>query len=130
LGGIIPALEVGFLQREIEDAAYRYQREIDSKQRIIVGMNDFVEDEPLAVPILKMDPNGYKRQVARLETLRIERNNEAVSAALNAIGEAAAKPAENLMPYFITAVKEYATLSEIVGVLKKEFGVYEEPVWF
>jgi methylmalonyl-CoA mutase, N-terminal domain len=128
MGGVIPAIETGFFQREISEAAYRYQREIDRKERVIVGVNDYVEDKPIAIPILEMDPQGYERQVSRLNQLRMERDNEAVGAALTAIKEAA-NGSENLMPYFIDAVKAYATLGEIVSTLKGVFGTYQEPTW-
>ena len=128
LGGVIPAIEAGFFQREISEAAYRYQREIDTKRRVIVGVNEYVDNKPIAIPILEMDPQGYERQVSRLEELRATRNNEAVGSALKAVEEAA-RGNENLMPYFIAAVKEYATLGEVIDVLKKVFGTYEEPNW-
>jgi len=128
LGGVLPAIDAGFFQREISDAAYRYQREIDDNQRIIVGVNDFVEDKPISIPILEMDPKGYERQAARLATLRAERDNEAVGSALKAI-EKAASGTDNLMPHFIHAVKVYATLGEITDSLRKVFGTYQEPTW-
>lgn len=128
LGGLLPAIEAGFFQREIADAAYRYQREIDERKRIIVGVNEFVDDEPLRIPLLEMDPEGYRRQAARLQELRHERDNAAVQHALKAV-EDAARSGENLMPYFIDAVKTYATLGEIVNVLRDVFGTYEEPTW-
>jgi methylmalonyl-CoA mutase N-terminal domain/subunit len=129
LGGVLPAIEAGFFQREIADAAYRYQREIDEKQRIIVGVNEYAEDTPLRIPLLEMDPEGYRRQMARLEELRRTRDNEAVGAALKAIEAAARRENENLMPHFIHAVNAYATLGEIVDVLRTVFGKYEEPTW-
>jgi methylmalonyl-CoA mutase, N-terminal domain len=128
LGGVLPAIDAGFFQREISDAAYRYQREIDDNQRIIVGVNDFVEDKPITIPILEMDPKGYQRQVSRLEKLRAERDGEAVGSALKTI-EAAAQVSENLMPHFIHAVKMYATLGEITDTLRKVLGIYQEPTW-
>ncbi len=128
LGGVIPAIEAGFFQREIANAAYRYQREIDEQRRIIVGVNDYVEDKPVAIPILEMDPQGYTRQVARLEALRAERDAEAVGAALQAV-ESAARGTDNLMPPLIQAVSVYATLGEIIAVLKRAFGTYTEPTW-
>ncbi len=128
LGGVLPAIEAGFFQREISDAAYRYQREIDQQKRFIVGVNEFEDNKPISIPILEMDPQGYKRQVSRLEQLRATRDNEAVGSALAAVEEAA-RQSQNLMPYFIDAVKAYATLGEIVGVLKQVFGTYEEPTW-
>lgn len=127
LGGVLPAIEAAFFQQEIADAAYRYQREIDQKKRVIVGVNDFSDDAPINIPLLEMDPQGFERQTARLAKLRQERDNEAVGAAMQAIREAAAGN-ENLMPRFIDAVKAYATLGEITDVLREEFGIYEEPL--
>lgn len=126
LGGVIPAIEAGFFQREIADAAYRYQREIDEHQRTIVGVNDYVVDEPIAIPILQMDPQGERRQVARLQRLRLERDNEKVTQALAAL-RSAAQGSANLMPFILDAVKAYATLGEITDVLRGVFGVYREP---
>jgi methylmalonyl-CoA mutase N-terminal domain/subunit len=128
LGGVIPAIDAGFFQREISDAAYRYQREIDDNQRVIVGVNDFVEDKPIAIPILEMDASGYQRQVSRLAKLRLERDNEAAGVALRAV-EDAAQHGKNLMPFFIDAVKAYATLGEITDTLRTVFGKYDEPTW-
>ncbi len=127
LGGVIPAIRAGFFQREIAEAAYRYQREIDERKRIIVGVNEYVEDEPLRIPILEMDPDGERRQIARLQKLRQERDNEKVGQTLEALREAA-RGTENLMPYILEAVRAYATLGEIMDVLRGVFGVYREPV--
>jgi len=127
LGGVIAAIEKGFFQKEIADSAARYQREIDEKRRIVVGVNEYVLDEPLRIPLLKMDPEGYNRQVARLQRVRRERDNGAVQKALRAL-EDAARGTENLMPYIIEAVRAYATLGEICGVLRKVFGEYREPI--
>jgi methylmalonyl-CoA mutase N-terminal domain/subunit len=128
LGGVLPALDVGFFQREIAEAAYRYQREIDECERVIVGVNEFADEEPLAIPLLEMDPQGYRRQAARLEGLRAERDNQAVGAAIEAVRRAA-EGNQNLMPYLIDAVKTYATLGEIADVLRGMFGSYREPDW-
>jgi len=125
-GGVIPAIEKGFFQREIADAASRYQHEIETKQRIVVGVNEYVSDEPLRVPLLEMDKEGEQRQRARLARLRQERNAEAVAAALRAV-EDGARGKANLMPLFINAVNAYATLGEIMGVLRQVFGEYREP---
>ncbi len=127
LGGIIPALETGFFQQEIADAAYRYQREIDERQRIVVGVNEYVEDEPLQIPLLKMDPQGYERQRARLEQVRSERDNGAVGQALDRL-RIAAQGTENTMPYILDAVRAYATLQEMMDVLRGVFGLYREPM--
>ncbi len=129
LGGVIPAIESGFFQREIADAAYRYQMEIDTGARTIVGVNDFVADEPITIPILEMDPHGYERQVARLKRVRAERDNSAVQKALRELADYA-RSSENLMPPIIAAVKTYATLGEITDVFREVFGVYHEPVFF
>jgi methylmalonyl-CoA mutase N-terminal domain/subunit len=126
LGGVIPALEKGFFQREIAEAAYRYQMEIDTHRRVIVGINEYKEDKPLTIPLLEMDPEGYKRQVARLERVRRERDNEQVSATLEALREAA-RGSENTMPCILDCVRAYATLGEIMGVFREVFGEYREP---
>ncbi len=127
LGGVIPALEAGFFQQEIADASYRNQLEIDQHQRVIVGVNDYVSEDPPAIPILQMDPQGYQRQIARLARLRLERDNEAVGQSLDAL-RAACEGADNVMPYLLDAARRYATLGEIVDVMREVFGVYHEPV--
>ncbi len=126
-GGVIPAIEAGFFQQEIADAAYRYQREIDERRRIIVGVNEFVAEEPLEIPLLKMDPHGYERQRARLEQVRAERDNGAVGQALDRL-RIAAQGTENLMPYILDAVRAYATLQEIMDIFREVFGLYREPM--
>jgi methylmalonyl-CoA mutase N-terminal domain/subunit len=127
LGGVIPAIEAGFFQQEIADAAYRYQREIDERRRIVVGVNEYATDEPLRVPLLKMDPQGYERQVARLRQVRKERDNGAVGQALDKL-RVAAQGTENTMPYILDAVRVYTTLQEIMDVLREVFGLYREPM--
>ena len=126
LGGVIPAIERGFLQREIAEAAYRYQMEIDTHQRVVVGVNELTEDEPIQIPLLQMDPEGYERQVARLEQVRRERDNERVGVTLDALRQAA-RTTENTMPYILDCVRAYATLGEIMGVFREVFGEYREP---
>jgi methylmalonyl-CoA mutase N-terminal domain/subunit len=128
LGGVLPAIDKGFFQGEISDAAYRYQCEIDDGIRKIVGVNAFAEDKPLSIPILEMDPEGYRRQVRRLRQVRESRDAGRVGQALDRLRIACAGT-ENSMPYILDAVRAYATLSEIVGVMKKEFGIYQEPTW-
>ncbi len=125
LGGVIPAIEKGFFQGEIADAAYRYQREIDEGARKIVGVNAYQEDQPLSIPILEMDVNGHKRQVERLAQVRASRDSGRVGQALDRL-RIAARGTENTMPYLMDAVHAYATLGEMVGVMKEVFGVYEE----
>jgi methylmalonyl-CoA mutase N-terminal domain/subunit len=128
LGGVLPAIEKGFFQGEISDAAYRYQREIDQGVRKIVGVNAYAEDKPLTIPLLQMDPAGFARQVERLKQVRQERDAGRVGQALDRLRIACAGT-ENSMPYILEAVRAYATLSEIVGVMKKQFGIYQEPTW-
>ncbi len=129
LGGVVRGIENGFFQREIAEAAFRYQMEIDTHQRVVVGVNEYVAEEPVEIPILEMDPEGYERQVARLNRVRAERDNAAVQKALREL-EDAARGDVNLMPPIIEAVKVYATLGEIMGVFRKVFGEYHEPVFF
>jgi len=124
-GGVIPAIERGFFQSEIADAAYRYQREIDVGTRKIVGVNAYQEDKPVTVPILEMDAAGYQRQLERLADLRRTRDSGRVGQALDKL-RIAAQGTENTMPHLMDAVRAYATLGEIVSVMKEVFGVYEE----
>ena len=128
LGGMLPAIEKGFFQSEIADAAYRYQREIDANVRHIVGINAYAEDKPLSVPLLKMDPQGYERQMARLAQVREGRDNGHVGQTLDRL-RLACQGSENTMPYILEAVRAYATLGEIMDVMKGVFGVYQEPNW-
>jgi methylmalonyl-CoA mutase N-terminal domain/subunit len=129
LGGVVPAIEAGFFQREIAEAAYLYQREIDTGRRTIVGVNGYVVDEPIAIPVLEMDPEGYDRQVARLQHVRAERDNHAVQQTLHRLADAA-RDETNLMPPLLECVNAYATLGEINDVFREVFGVYHEPVYF
>ena len=126
-GGVIKAIEAGYFQREIAESAFRYQREIDQQKRIIVGVNEYQMDEPIAIPILQMDPDGERKQNARLAELRQTRDNERVGVTLSALREAATGTA-NTMPFILDAVKAYATLQEITDVFREVFGVYQEPV--
>lgn len=128
LGGVLPAIEKGFFQSEISDAAYRYQCEIDEGIRHIVGVNAYAEDKPLTIPILEMDPAGYARQAERLQQVRNQRDSGRVGQSLDRL-RLACRGTENTMPYILEAVRAYATLSEIVDVMKREFGTYQEPTW-
>jgi methylmalonyl-CoA mutase N-terminal domain/subunit len=127
LGGVIPAIEQGFFQREIAASAYRYQREIDSRRRIVIGVNEHGSDEPLSIPLLKMDPSGEQRQRERLARVRRERDNDTLRQRLSALS-AAAKGDENLVPFIVDAVRAYGTLGEVCAVLRAVFGEYREPV--
>ena len=126
LGGVIPAIEKGFFQREIAEAAYKYQKQIDENKRIIVGVNNYSTDEPIEIPILKMDKKGEERQINRLKKLRKDRNNTKFEKNLNALKKAA-EGDENLMPYILDCVHSYATLGETCQVLRDVFGEYVEP---
>jgi methylmalonyl-CoA mutase, N-terminal domain len=128
LGGVLPAIDKGFFQSEISDAAYRYQREIDQNQRRIVGVNAYNDDSPYRIPILEMDPQGYDRQAGRLNDLRQSRDSGRVGQALDNL-RIACQGTENTMPHLLEAVRAYATLGEIIQVMKEVFGVYEEPTW-
>ena len=125
LGGVLPAIESGFFQREIAEASFQYQREIDLRQRVIVGVNEYVLDEPLEIPVLQMDPQGEERQVKRLQRLRRERDNREATRCLKAL-EKACRGTENVMPYLLEAVNSYCTLGEVCDVMRDVFGEYRE----
>jgi methylmalonyl-CoA mutase N-terminal domain/subunit len=131
-GGMVAAVEAGYPQREIADAAYRYQRELEAGERVVVGVNRYVDDsETLRVPVLQVPEGSLARQLERLERTRRERDNEAVQAALAGLRDAASRPessATNLMPHFIRCAGAYATLGEQCAVLRAVFGEYREPV--
>jgi len=130
LGGMIPAIEAGFPQREIADAAYRYQRELDRKEKIIVGVNDFVqEDEKIEIPILEISPEVEKKQKQRLAEVRHSRNREDVNAKINALKIAAAD-GTNVIPSLLACTRAYVTLGEMCHALAEVYGVYEEPAVF
>jgi methylmalonyl-CoA mutase N-terminal domain/subunit len=121
LGGSVRAIEQGYIQREIEEAAYRYQMELDEQKRIVVGVNRFQYAEAAAIPTLRIDPAVGQRQAAKLATLRDRRDNAAVTSALAAL-ESAARGSENLMPRILAAVETYATLGEISDAMRHVFG--------
>ena len=127
LGGVIPALEAGFFQREIAEAAYRYQLEEDRNERITVGVNEYVSDEALDIPLLRVDREGEQQHVDKLNQLRRRRDNRKVTQRLRAL-EQAARGSENMMPPLLEAVKAYATLGEMMGVFRSVFGEYQ-PSW-
>ncbi|MDE3058542.1 MAG: methylmalonyl-CoA mutase family protein [Bacteroidota bacterium] len=130
LGGVIAAIEQGFFQREIAEAAYRYQNEIDNKEKIIVGVNDFVEEgEQIEIPLLTIPPEVELKQRKRLADVRQSRNQERVEESLHALQQAAAD-GTNLMPRFVDAAHAYVTLGEMCNALVEHFGVYEEPAAF
>jgi methylmalonyl-CoA mutase N-terminal domain/subunit len=126
MGGVIPAIEAGYFQKEIADAAYRYQKEVERKEKIIVGVNEFVEpNEKIDIPILTIPPEVEIQQKKRLAELKQSRNQFAVEESLKEIRQAAVD-GNNLMPVLIRAAQNYVTLGEMVGELKEVFGTYEE----
>lgn len=126
LGGVIPAIEKGFFQREIAESAYKYQKETDVNERIIVGMNKYKMDEPIDIPILKMDEQGEHRQINRLKKLRKNRDKSKFEKNLKKLRKAA-EGDDNLMPFILDCVHSYATLGETCDVLREVFGEYTEP---
>lgn len=127
MGGMVAAIEKGFVQQQIQNSAYDYQKSIERKERIIVGVNEFKVEEKTRPELLKVDPVIGEKQKAKLKKIKDSRDKETVYEKLEAIKEAA-KSGENLMPYILEAVKVYATLGEICEVLRKEFGEYKESV--
>ena len=126
-GGVMAALESGFFQREIADAAYIYQVEEDRGERITVGVNEYRTDDELEIPLLRVDREGERRQIERINEVRRRRDNRAVKKKLQAL-EQAAKGTDNLMPPLLEAVKSYATLGEMMDVFRNVFGEYQ-PSW-
>lgn len=126
-GGVIAAIENGFVQREIADAAYRYQLALASGEEKVVGVNVFRDDEPAGVPILRIDPEVESRQIARLREVKRTRENRRVREALGEL-ERAARSGANLMPPVLECVRAYCTIQEMDDVLRDVFGVYEEDV--
>src|SRR3989339_2151805 len=130
LGGVIDAIEHGYFQKEIADSAYRYQRELEKKEKFIVGINEFVEEESkVDIPILTISPEVEIQQRKRLAELHQSRNQNEVEKSLLEISEAATS-GKNLMPVFVKAANNYVTLGEMVDELKQHFGTYEEAVVF
>jgi methylmalonyl-CoA mutase N-terminal domain/subunit len=124
-GGVVAAIEEGFIQRQIENSAYDYQQEIEKGERIVVGVNQFQSDEQVKPPLLRIDPEVEKAQVQSLQALRKKRDNEKVGSALAELADAARSEA-NLMPVILESVKAYATLGEICQVLRDIFGEYRD----
>ena len=131
LGGVVAAIEKGFMQREIGDAAYKYQRQIEKKERIVVGLNEFVdENETIDIDILKIAPKVEDDQAETLKMVRARRDGVAVKNALKDIRTACRDEGINLMPKILHAVKVEATLGEMIQVMREEFGEYREPPIF
>ncbi|HXX99306.1 MAG TPA: methylmalonyl-CoA mutase family protein [Candidatus Limnocylindrales bacterium] len=127
MGGMIKAIESGFVQREIQRAAYEFQGSVENKEQIVVGVNDFVAQDQRQIPTLRIDAEIERAQVARLKTLRAKRDTARTKAALGEL-ERRAKSTENLLPAILGAVEAYATVGEISDALRHVYGEYEESV--
>lgn len=125
MGGIIKAIEEGFPQREIAEAAYHYQKQVESGDKTIVGLNKYVMDKEEPIPLLKISPEVEKRQLARLAEVKRTRDGKAVASTLKAL-ETAARGSENLMPAILDCVRAYCTIQEIGDAMKTVFGEYQE----
>jgi len=122
-GGSVNAIEEGYIQNEIANSAYQYQKDIESGERTLVGVNKYVDSKGLDMEVFRVDDSIRELQTKKLEKLKSERDNEQVQAALEALA-LSAKNGSNTMPYILTAVDAYATLGEIADVLRNEFGEY------
>ena len=126
MGGMVEAIEKGYVQREIQDAAYAWQRQVEDKEQVVVGVNAYKTAEP-PVTVMRVDPALEAAQVARLKAFRAARDNTAAKQAVDAV-RAGAKGTENLMPLILAAVKAHATLGEISDAMRDVFGEYRETV--
>jgi len=128
LGGVLPAIETGYFQKEIADASARFQREVEARERILVGVNEYVMNEPPDIPILAFDPEGERRHLARLKAHRAGRDADGWGAAMSRLEAASRQPRENTMPYIIDAVKAGATVGEVCNLWRRVYGEYKEQV--
>jgi methylmalonyl-CoA mutase N-terminal domain/subunit len=127
MGGMVRAIEAGYVQREIQQAAYEYQKAIESGGRVVVGVNQYVDETRSSPPLLRIDPEIERTQVERLAKLRVRRDATHVEATLQAVEETA-RTDRNLLPAILDAVKAYATVGEISDALRRVFGEYQESV--
>ena len=127
MGGMLKAIERGYVQQEIQNAAYEYQQAVDREQAIVVGVNRFQIEQEKAVPIQRIDPALEPRQVERLRAVRAKRDPETWQAAIRAV-EDTARTGENLMPRILAAVEANATVGEISDAMRKVYGEYREAV--
>ena len=129
MGGMVAAIEQGFPQREIQDAAYTYQKAIERHEKIVVGLNDFVSDQEPALDILQIEESVAERQIARTRNVRETRDSGSCRTTLEALRKAAADGSVNMMPFVLDCVRSYATLGEICDTLREIYGTYEEPAF-
>ena len=127
MGGMLHAIESGFVQGEIQKAAYDFQRAVESKDQIIVGVNDFIAEEDRTIPTLRIEPEIERSQIARLHALRAKRDSAKTQSALVELRRRAIST-ENLLPAILAAVEAYATVGEISDTLRRVFGEYQESV--
>jgi len=125
LGGVLAGIDQGFFQREIGESAFVYQKQLESREKIMVGVNDFVKNQAIDIPILKIDPEVERTQIQRLQELKHNRDNARVRATLHEL-QAATERDENVMPYILDAVRAYATVQELADTLKVVYGTYRE----
>jgi methylmalonyl-CoA mutase N-terminal domain/subunit len=130
MGGAVTAIEKGFMQREITESAYRFQKEVEAKKRVVVGVNDFKSEEEAPMKLLQIDPSVEKKLVEQLKEIKRQRNQARVNEALSKLRRGAEQENVNLMPLILEAVREYATLGEICGNLRDVFGEYKPPSIF
>jgi len=130
MGGAVAAIEKGFMQREIMESAYCFQKEVEAKKRIVVGVNEFTTEEKVPIKLLQIDPEIEKKLVERLKQVKTQRNQTKVDGALDKLRNATEQENVNLMPFILQAVKEYATLGEICDTLREVFGEYKPPSIF
>jgi methylmalonyl-CoA mutase N-terminal domain/subunit len=128
IGGMVRAIEQGYVQKEIQDSAYRFQRDVESGKNVVVGVNKFTKKEEPPKDLLKVDPGIRLLQVEKLSKIKRERDNNAVNEKLSMLRNAANEPDTNLMPFILDAVRQYASIGEICGVLRDVFGEYEETI--
>jgi methylmalonyl-CoA mutase (EC 5.4.99.2) len=126
-GGMLRAVDAGYVQQEIQDVAFDRQQEIEAGERIIVGVNEFAVDEEPEMDLESVDEENEGRQIEQLETIKADRDDDAVADALGAVADAAAGD-DNVLPPVIEAVKTYATVQEICDVFREEFGEYQSGI--
>jgi methylmalonyl-CoA mutase, N-terminal domain len=126
LGGVIPAIKDNFFQREIAEASFRYQAEVESGKRVVVGVNRYLHEDENPIPILRIDPALEQKQIDRLAGVRARRDSGIVESRLAAVREAAAKDGVNLMPLIVDAARDYITLGEMCDALREVWGVWRE----
>jgi len=127
MGGAVAAVEKGYIQREIQESAYRYQKDVENGERLVIGINKFQSEEVKPSNLLRVDPAVREQQIEKLKKVRSKRDQASVDRALEAL-VSAAKSDQNLMPPLIEAVRSYTTLGEICNALRSVFGEYEASV--